>query len=96
MDQVGLQQCSGSGKALLWGLVAAFLLNGGWLAARASLPPVIRAAGVVQLVLGLALGGVVSRGGIEGDNNDRPEVIRAGGDQGAAADAAATQPVGSS
>lgn len=52
MDQVGLQQCSTFGKVLLWGIVAALMLNGGWLASRAALPPVVRAAGIVQARLG--------------------------------------------
>jgi hypothetical protein len=49
MDQVGLQQCSLLGKALLFGIVAALMINGGWLLARSNLPPVIRAAGAVQV-----------------------------------------------
>jgi hypothetical protein len=49
MDRVGLQQCSILGKALLFGIVAALMINGGWLLARSNLPPVIRAAGAVQV-----------------------------------------------
>ena len=54
MDQVGLQQCSTLGKVLLFGIVAALMLNGGWLTVNSTLPPVIRAAGVVQVRLQLA------------------------------------------
>lgn len=78
MDQVGLQQNTPLGKVILWGLVAALMGNGAWLASRGTLPPVIRAAGIVQVLLGLALGGVVQRGGIVQDNEDRPEVAQPG------------------
>ena len=80
MDQVGLAQCSTVGKGLLFAVVAGFMLNGGFLLANSGLPPVIRAAGVVQLLLGCALGGVCYQGGIIDDNADRPEVARPGGD----------------
>jgi hypothetical protein len=49
MDQVGLQQCSTRGKAILFGLVALLMANGAWLLASAGLPPVIRAGGLVQV-----------------------------------------------
>ncbi|KAL4445848.1 hypothetical protein ABPG77_009047 [Micractinium sp. CCAP 211/92] len=93
MDQVGLEQCSTIGKVVLFGIVGALMLNGAWLAAQPALPPVIRAAGVVQVLLGTALGGVCYRGGIVSDNEDRPEVVKdatsqQGGD--AAATAAST------
>lgn len=52
MDQVGLQQCSTSGKVILFGLVALFMANGAWLLANGSFPPVVRAAGAVQVRLG--------------------------------------------
>lgn len=114
--------------------MAALMGNGAWLASRGTLPPVIRAAGIVQVcsdglagwrpawvkaactvcgpfsalqavhrchtmlaapvfeshslcthrahwpqvLLGLALGGVVQRGGIVQDNEDRPEVAQPG------------------
>lgn len=94
MDQVGLQECSTLGKVFLWGVVAFFMLNGAFLASRGGLPPVVRAAGVVQVLLGTALGGVVWRGGIVDDNEDRPEVAQppaggSGSDGGGAAAAAA-------
>ncbi|KAL4425751.1 hypothetical protein ABPG75_009767 [Micractinium tetrahymenae] len=89
MDQVGLEQCSTAGKVALFGIVGALMLNGVWLAAQAALPPVIRAAGVVQVLLGTALGGVCYRGGIIQDNEDRPEVVKeAAGQQAGAAPAA--------
>lgn len=84
---MGLQECSTFGKVLLWGIVAALMINGGLLAAKAPLPPVIRAAGLVQVLLGTALGGIVYRGGIVQDNEDRPEVEQppsAAADSGAA------------
>ena len=85
MDQVGLAQCSTVGKGLLLAAVAGFMLNGGLLMANSGLPPVIRAAGVVQLLLGCALGGVCYKGGIVDDNADRPEVARPGDPPGEAA-----------
>lgn len=84
MDQVGLQQCSGLGKAVLFGVVALLMLNGSWLALQGSLPPVVRAAGVVQVLLGTALGGICYKGGIvDDDSEERPEVT-AGGEEAAA------------
>lgn len=76
MDRVGTQECSPLGKVILWAVVAFFMLNGAWLASRGGLPPVVRAAGLVQVLLGTALGGVIWRGGIVDDNEDRPEVAQ--------------------
>ena len=79
MEAVGLQQTTPAGKFVLWGVVGALLLNGGWLFSQAALAPVLRAAGLVQVLLATALGGVIYRGGIMDDpdsNDDRPEVAR--------------------
>lgn len=50
----------------------------------------------LQVLLGLALGGVVQRGGIQGDNEDRPEVAKPEGEAAAAAAAALAAPAGGS
>eukprot|EP00887_Chlorella_sp_A99_P000964 scaffold5.g964.t1 len=74
----GAADAAGMDQFVLWAAVGALMLNGGWLLSQ-SVAPVLRAAGLVQVLLATALGGVIYRGGVIEDpskNDDRPEVAR--------------------
>jgi hypothetical protein len=63
MDRVGLERTSRAGKAAVAAALAALVGGGAWAASRPAVPVPVRALGVVAAALGLALGGVVARGG---------------------------------
>jgi hypothetical protein len=74
LPEVGLQRSSRGGVALVGGVVAALVVGGGWVLARAQAPAPARAAGVVCMLVGAVLAGVFYRGGIIDGEFDRPEV----------------------
>ncbi len=80
MERVGLERTSRAGKAAVAAALAALIGAGAWAASRPAVPVPVRALGVVAAALGLALGGVVARGGIvDPGADDRPEVAAPAG-----------------
>jgi hypothetical protein len=77
MDQVGLKRTTKAGIALIFSLCASLFLGGAYTVLNSALPTPVRALGVFATLLGTALTSVFVRGGVmDGDNYDRPEVVK--------------------
>lgn len=70
METVGLERTSPLGIAIVVSLLGLFIIGGGWAMSNPTVPAPLRAAGLVAMLVGGALGGVFYRGGIIDDRAD--------------------------